>query len=530
MMVKTFSLMSLVVIICVFNLVSFQAPLLRYALLVSNLTEFDGVIQIISLQVLQFCLLAMLLLILSSISVFVMKSVTAVLLICNALGLYFMVTYGIEIDRSMIANILNTDSRETAELLHISIVPYVVFLGLIPALFIMLVGVRAPRRIWRLAGSVGSISVLVVWIMATSFTVLWYDKHASRMGSKILPWSYIVNTGRHFNRATMDNRTQVLLPNARFIAESSSSKDVVVLVIGEAARADRFSALGYVRDTNPFTADQNLAAFPIGLSCATNTISATACILTHEGREASSRTTYEPLPSYLKRQGIATIFRSNNSGPPPMDVDLYQTTAEILAGCSTADCPKRGYDEVLNWQLSERIAQMQSDRVFVTLHQTGSHGPAYYNKYPAEFEYFTPVCKTVQITKCSDEELNNAYDNTIRYTDSLIADLISQLKRLENVNAAVIYVADHGQSLGEDGYYLHGAPIAFAPKEQREVPFLVWMSKGFQQSRGLSNAAILSDETFPHDFPFHSVMGAFGLRSEIYKPQFDIFNLSNGGL
>jgi lipid A ethanolaminephosphotransferase len=101
---------------------------------------------------------------------------------------------------------------------------------------------------------------------------------------------------------------------------------------------------------------------------------------------------------------------------------------------------------------------------------------------------------------------------------------------MKNVNAAVIYVADHGQSLGEDGYYLHGAPIAFAPKEQREVPFLVWMSEGFQQSRRLSNAAILRDETFPHDFPFHSVMGAFGLRSDIYKPQFDVFNTSKGGL
>ena len=530
MVKKTFSLTSLVAIIGVFDLVAFQAPLLQYAIMFSDLTELDGVVQIISLQILQFCLLAMLLFMLSSVSVFVMKSGAAVLLICNAVGLYFMVTYGIEIDRSMIANVFNSDSRETAELLHVSIVPYVLFLGLIPALLIMLVGVRAPRRIWRLAGAVGSISVLAIWMMATSFTVLWYDKHASRMGSKILPWSYIVNTGRHFNRAAMDNRTQVLLPEARFIAESSSSKDVVILVIGEAARADRFSALGYGRDTNPFTYGQNLAAFPIGLSCATNTISATACILTHEGREASSRSTFEPLPSYLKRQGIATIFRSNNSGPPPVDVDLYQTTAEILANCSAADCPRRGYDEVLNWQLSEQIAQMQSDRVFVTLHQTGSHGPAYYNKYPAEFEHFKPVCTTVQIAKCSNEELNNAYDNTIRYTDSLIADLISQLTQMTNVNAAVIYVSDHGQSLGEDGYYLHGAPIAFAPKEQREVPFLVWMSKGFQQSRGLSNATIISDETFPHDFPFHSVMGAFGLRSEIYRPQFDIFNLSNGGL
>jgi len=179
--------------------------------------------------------------------------------------------------------------------------------------------------------------------------------------------------------------------------------------------------------------------------------------------------------------------------------------------------------------LSELLTEIEGDRIFVALHQSGSHGPAYYNKYPPDFEYFMPVCKTVQIAKCTEEELNNAYDNTIRYTDSLIADLISQLQELDDVNATLIYVADHGQSLGEDGYYLHGAPIAIAPSQQREVPFLVWMSKGFQQSRKLNNAAILRDITFPHDFPFHSVMGAFGMRSDIYKPQFDVFSPSNGG-
>ena len=522
------SLIGFVAAACLFNMLAFQVPLLKYAFSVSNVNELDGLIQIVSLQVLQFCLLAMLLFLMSTISIFVTKLVAAVLLICNAVGLYFMMSYGMDIDRSMIANIFNTDIRETTGLLHIAIVPYVLFLGLLPALLVLLVGVRAPRRIWRFACAVGSIAVLILWIVSTSFTVLWYDKHASRMGSKILPWSYIVNTGRYFNRLAMENREQVLLPKAHFIAESSSKKDVVVLVIGEAARADRFSALGYARDTNVFTADQNLIAFPIGLSCSTNTISSAACILTHEGRSASSRTTFEPLPSYLKRQGISTILRTNNSGPPPMDVDLYQTTAEILAGCTAVDCPKQGYDAVLNWQLSGLISQTDSNRVFVTLHQTGSHGPAYYNKYPPEFEYFKPVCKTVQIAKCSDEELNNAYDNTIRYTDSLIADLITQLERMTDVNATLIYVSDHGQSLGENGYYLHGAPIAFAPIEQREIPFLVWMSDGFQQSRGLSAATILRDETFPHDFPFHSVMGAFGLRSDIYKPQFDIFNIGKG--
>ena len=529
MMAKNISLMGFVAAVCVFNLIAFQLPLLRYAIKVSDLADIHGVTQIVSLQILQICLLAAMLFLLSTMSVFVMKFVTAILLICNAIGLYFMVSYGIEIDRSMISNIFNTDPRETAELLHVSMIPFVLVLGLVPALMTLLVGVTAPRRIWRLVYCVGSIVLLTLWIIMTSFTVLWYDKHASRMGSKILPWSYIINTARYFNREAMDNREQVLLPRAYFLTETPLKKEVVILVIGEAARADRFAALGYERQTNPFTADQRLAAFPIGLSCSTNTIASMACILTHEGSDASSRTTFEPLPSYLKRHGIVTLFRSNNSGPPPMDVDIYQTTAEILMECEGTDCPLLGYDGVLNWKLSELLTDIEGDRIFVALHQSGSHGPAYYNKYPPDFEYFIPVCKTVQIAKCTKEELNNAYDNTIRYTDSLIADLIAQLEELDDINATLIYVSDHGQSLGEDGYYLHGAPIAIAPRQQREVPFLVWMSKGFRQSRNLNNSTILRDITFPHDFPFHSVMGAFGMRSDIYKPQFDVFSRSNEG-
>jgi len=156
--------------------------------------------------------------------------------------------------------------------------------------------------------------------------------------------------------------------------------------------------------------------------------------------------------------------------------------------------------------------------------QTGSLGPAYYSKYPKEFEYFTPVCDTVQVSSCSQEALDNAYDNTIRYTDNLIADLIAQLDALSDVNAALIYVSDHGQSLGENGFYLHGAPTAIAPKAQREVQFFVWISEGFAQARDLTPQSILRQETHPHDSPFHSIMGAFGLRSEIYKPEFDIFS------
>ena len=159
-----------------------------------------------------------------------------------------------------------------------------------------------------------------------------------------------------------------------------------------------------------------------------------------------------------------------------------------------------------------------------TLHQSGSHGPAYYSKYPEGFAQFKPECKTVQVSNCSQEELSNAYDNSIRYTDFLLADLIAQLETVD-ADTVVIYVSDHGQSLGESGFYLHGAPNAVAPKQQREIPFLVWMSEGFKARRGITEADILPEETFPHDFPFHSVMGAFGMKSDIYKPEFDIFNM-----
>ena len=518
-------LLSFTAAACLFTLVAFQAPLLSYALLFSDVNTPEGWVQILSLQVLQVCLIAALVCSLSTIALWLMKWVVALVFIVNAVALYFMLTYGIEIDRTMVGNILNTDRRETAELLHLSLVPYVLFLGIVPALLVLKVKVRGPARIWRLAFAVGAIGLLAAWIALTSFTMLWYDRHASRMGSKILPWSYIVNVARHFNRVAMNNREQVLLPDAQFITAPTARKDVVVLVIGEAARADRFSALGYARETNPFTDSYNLAVFPAGLACSTNTISSTACILTHEGRDALARTVFEPLPNYLKRHGIATIFRSNNSGPPPIDVDLYQNRADILENCASEFCPEGGSDALLNWQLGDLIKQTEGARVFVTLHQTGSHGPAYYSKYPKEFEHFTPVCETVQVSRCSQEALDNAYDNTIRYTDSLIADLIAQLDALNDINAALIYVSDHGQSLGEDGFYLHGAPNAIAPKAQREVPFLVWMSEGFAEARGLTAQAILRPETHPHDFPFHSVMGAFGLRSEIYKPEFDIFTL-----
>ena len=511
-----------VLLLALLNLALFQKPLLSFALSVSSFPDATGWLQIMSVQVVQLCLFAAVLFLLSVLSVRLMKLVAALIFMVNAAALYFVLAYNIEIDRSMIANVLNTDTGEASGLWHWSILPYLAGLGLLPAWVFWRVEVRAPKRVLRLLAALGSFGLLVAWLLVTSTTWLWYDQHASRMGSKILPWSYVINTARHYNKRYLNEREQVLLPPARFAEPLPARKQIVVLVIGEAARAANFTLYGYGRETNTYTKDSGLFALPVGQSCTTNTIGSTVCILTPEGRKASSHTLSEPLPSYLTRQGIETIYRSNNSGPPPIKATVQERAADITARCTAETCPTG--DAALNYDLGPMLERSQAKRIFVTLHQTGSHGPAYFSKYPEAFARFTPECKTVQVAKCTPEELLNAYDNSILYTDYLLADLIAQLEGVE-ADAALIYVSDHGQSLGEGGYYLHGLPNSVAPKEQRDVPFLVWMSEGFAARRGLTAASVVPAESFPHDFPFHSVMGAFGMMSDVYKPEFDIFNL-----
>ena len=466
-----------VLILAAGNLALYQKPLLGYGISVSALPDLTGWLQILSLQVVQFCLLAGVLFFIAAFSITALRVLASLFALINAIALYFMLTYNMELDRTMIANILSTDNREASGLWHILIVPYILILGVVPTFAIWWTQVRRSTWVRRLFGSVVAFVALFAWLYMTSATWLWYDQHASRLGSKILPWSYVINTARHFNRIALDERVQTLLPDASFDSNAPSRKEVVVLVIGEAARAENFSLYGYAKDTNPFTKATSITALPFGLSCATNTISSTACILTHEGSAAASHTKFETLPSYLTRFGVETIYRTNNSGPPPVNVTTFEGANEIAARCTARTCPQPAMDEALNWGLAEILNASTSKRVFVTLHQTGSHGPAYYSKYPKGFDHFKPECKTVQVSSCSQEELSNAYDNSIRYTDFLLADLITQLETVD-ADTAMIYVSDHGQSLGESGFYLHGAPNAVAPKQQREIPFLVWMSDG----------------------------------------------------
>lgn len=508
----------------VFTMVTFQGPLLAYALPVIDLGAGHGWVELASLQVVQFALMVIVLGSLSLLPVSMFKAVCIALLIGNAAAVYFMAAYNVELDRTMIGNILNTDQREVIQLWNPRLLGQVGMWAVLPGVVILWLRLDMPRWYLRIGSVVVMLTALVAWLWATAFTWLWFDQHAPRLGGRVLPWSYVANTARYFNQAALANRAQILLPDATFLAPvPAGQKDIVVLVIGEASRAQNYSYYGYGRDTNPFTRSLGMVALPAGQSCATYTIGSVACILTHEGSAASDRTTFEPLPSYLTRMGVYTIFRTNNFGEPPVKVSRYDRLADIEAGCQGAACPPPGFDEGLAWGLADEIEASPLPRVLVTLHEAGSHGPSYWKKYPPGFAEFTPVCETVEVSTCNHQDLVNAYDNSVRYTDYVNAALIKALDAIPNARVVMIYVSDHGQSLGEGGLYLHGAPNAIAPPEQRMVPFLVWMNAAFKAAHGVTADSIQRPETRPHDFPFHSIMGAFGMISPIYKPQYDIF-------
>ena len=230
-------------------------------------------------------------------------------------------------------------------------------------------------------------------------------------------------------------------------------------------------------------------------------------------------TRYEPLPSYVQRTGVDVLWRSNNWGEPPLKINRYQRDGEIRKTCQDERC---NYDEVLLHNLEQDMQNSTQDKTFVVLHQRGSHGPSYFKNYPSKFTEFKPVCSSVDLQKCTNAELINAYDNTVLYTDHFLYRVIELLRTFQQPTV-MLYVSDHGESLGEYGLYLHGAPYSIAPDVQKKVPFIVWMSDEFKRQKGIKNSDVGKGSNYSQDNVFHSVMGALGIRSDIYNKQLDIF-------
>ena len=500
------------------NALVFHQPLYSYARENLDPASMNGVLVLITLFLVIFLFTALLILASALLSRTLARYLSMLLAVGNAVALYFIATYQVVLDRTMMGNVLNTSFREASAFLDTGLFVYVLGLGLPMCLLLARTRIRKSSRLRTATFSLGLFIAVLGWVYASAGTWLWIDRHAKKLGGMVLPFSYLVNTAR-YERARLNRpEEQALLPDARFADERHT---VVVLVIGETARAANFSLYGYERDTNPLLSHTGAIPLAGTTACSTYTTASLRCILSHIDTGSELSHAWEPLPSYLHRHGVDVIWRSNNWGEPHMEVTSYQRARDLRAACTGPGCR---FDEALLTGLADRILASPSPRTFVVLHQRGSHGPTYHAEYPERFEQFRPVCRSVELNACPPEALRNAYDNTILYTDFMLSRVIELLRGLDNTDALMMYVSDHGESLGEYGLYLHGTPWALAPDEQKEVPFIVWMNGRFQAHHGVSDEALRRRAAHSQLNVFHSIMGAFGMSSAVYDPGLDIFH------
>lgn len=493
-----------VLIISVLNLLLYNFPFFKFVYNNIELNTFNAVLLFTSLLICAILLNAWVF----YIGLHLLKTVGKWLIIfffnISAVSLYFINTYGVFIDRTMIGNVFNTNYDEASSFFSMSLILYIVILGILPSYFIYKskhIKVAFKPFIIKIT-SVLFILLTISYINSPNW--LWIDKNSKQLGSLVMPWSYVVNTVRYYQKEAKKRRKQKLLPDAKI---ADNTKSVFVLVIGESARSENFSLYGYDKNTNPLLSQiEDLHAFKAE-SAATYTTAGVKAILDY----TDSNDLNEILPNYLHRNGVNVTWRTTNWGEPKVNIDQYYKKKDLKNIEPTLN---NEYDEVLLSGINNLITNSSKDKILIILHTSTSHGPTYYKKYPQKFNTFTPVCESVELANCTNQELINAYDNTIVYTDYILANLINRLKKLERYNSAMMFVSDHGESLGENNLYMHGVPISIAPKEQFEIPFIVWTSDKSIEFKYI--------ESLSQHHVFHSVLDFLNIESPIYNESMSI--------
>jgi lipid A ethanolaminephosphotransferase len=467
-----------------------------------------------------------------------LKPALSVVALCSAAAAYFMNSYGVSIDTTMMQNVLETNPGEAEALLSGKLFMYLGLLGVLPVAVIWWLPV-AYRRV--LPGLVNKIVVCVGCLLAIAAAVApFYSTYApifrdeDKLTHFINPTNYLYAIGKLTKQTVAIKETpkiQTVGADAALSAQAQQrpKKSLMIFVVGETARADHFSLNGYARETNPELKKEDILNFTHVASCGTSTAVSVPCMFSKFPRSDYSDKkgkTYEGLLDMLQRAGLKVVWLDNNSDckgtclrVPHSDVPKNQPSPF----CDGTTC----LDEALLVGLQDYIDSLQ-DNAIIVLHSDGSHGPEYYDRYPKTMERFSPVCHTNQLGSCTSDELKNVYDNTILYTDHFLAQTIELLKRNQDkVDASMIYVSDHGESLGENGIYLHAAPYAIAPVAQTHVPMVMWFGHSTLEDASVDRSCLSAKQDQPdlsHDYMFHSVLGLLGVTSTEYQPALDLFH------
>ncbi|MCI5160928.1 MAG: phosphoethanolamine--lipid A transferase [Candidatus Electrothrix sp. AX5] len=467
------------------------------------------------------------------------KPLLILFLVISSVAAYVMDTYDTVIDHIMIQNIVETNWDETSDLLNLRMVGYVFVLGLLPSYAVYRVAVQKEslkRAIFRKIRDIFIVLIAIFAIVLTFskfYTSFFREHEPLRWYSN--PIYYVYSLSKYIDRNFSLHDVKIAPLGLDATVEENikedkepAAKKLIILVVGEAARADHFSLDGYPRETNPLLKKEDIVNFSKVFSCGTSTAYSVPCMFSVFPRsEFNSRKGKETenVLDVLQHTGLIDIlWRDNNSDSKGVALRVpYEDyrSPENNTICEDGECR----DEGMLVGLNQYIEQHEGKDILIVLHQMGNHGPAYYKRYPKQFEQFTPTCQTNQLEDCKQEEIINAYDNALLYTDYFLAQIIGFLKQYDNNHkTAMIYLSDHGESLGESGVYLHGLPYMIAPDAQKHVGAVMWFGKGTKQDINLDLLGQKKDKELSHDNLFHTLLGLLAVKTAVYEKELDILN------
>lgn len=463
---------------------------------------------------------------------YVGKPLFILLLIISAGVNYLSYQFGVFIDADMIRNTFETNPGEVKDLITLRSVTWLCVLGILPAVLLSRVRITFKPFLKETAARLARCGILLLCLLVlTPFvykTYASFGRNNQQIRRLVIPLNYIYATVRYFQIEHQNKRPFTRLDeNAAHVPYPDEGKTVFILILGETSRAKNFSLNGYERETNPELKKQDIVNFAHVQSAGTATAFSVPAIFSFTGRKHFKPTDAkytENLLDLLQQTGYDILWKENDNGCkgvcqriPNMEMDVKDKRF-----CDGTYC----HDEILLEGLEDYLANLKSDHAFIVLHTIGSHGPTYFRRYPPKFKKFTPTCDTEDIQTCTQEQIVNTYDNTILYVDHIVSSVIDILKKFPDYESGLLYVSDHGESLGENGVYLHGLPYSIAPEEQITVPMILWMSENMKKFDHVDYDCLkekAAKEHFSHDNISHSLLSLMEVDSTAYDKNLDIF-------
>jgi lipid A ethanolaminephosphotransferase len=465
------------------------------------------------------------------------KPLFILLLMATALAVYFIQHYNVYLDADMLRNAIKSDPAEASEMLSSSMLLPILGYGVIPSLIVWFFPIKESsfgntvrRRTLILLGAavLGALSLFAIFQPLSS--LMRNQKEARYL---ITPANYIyslIRVVRGESKAINLVREPIGQDAKRATVPLVKPK-LTIIFVGETARAANWGLSGYSRMTTPKLAQLGVVSFTDVTSCGTNTETSLPCMFAPVGRRDYNEEKIrrqQSLLHVLAKAGLSVKWRDNQSGCKGVCADLpTEFVRDLLPEAQRAAlCETGGHcrDEGLLHGLEQALQNLQGEQVLV-MHQLGSHGPAYFKRYPAEFDQFRPACQSDNLRNCTAEQIVNAYDNTLLYTDHILATLIQLLAaNSSKVDSSVLYVSDHGESLGEKNLFLHGMPYAIAPDVQKKVPLFLWFSDGMSARLGLNTSCLKDKANLPiaHDHLFHTLLSLNQVQTQLYEKQYDL--------